>query len=326
MPITRFFRPLGAFAIVGALSLTCAAGARAATKGVDLRVAGTSGQTLAEWRQFTGPVKVGTDPDAECFGEGNGGSGDRASVPGKTPLGAVRDAADHDRGLRPLSITDAFVDDGFGLGVCGIGGFEAAGSAYWTLKVDHADPQMSGSLVNLRPGDDVLWYLTPSFPPPPELALKAPPRAEPGVPFEVKVRQYSDTGETEPAGNASVTGALAPTLMDGRTMVTLAETRALRATRGGDIPSNRVRVCVSSDASDCPAKHGRRIVGSDRADRIRDTKGWDRIAARGGDDRVDIRSGGHDRVSCGGGEDVVVRSAGDGNDQIAASCEEVVKR
>ena len=97
--------------------------AAASTKGADLRVVNTAGKTLAEFRQYTGPTTVKTRPGANCFGQGTGGSGDRVTMAGATALGIVRDALGADHALRPLSVTDAFVDDGFGLGVCGIGGF-----------------------------------------------------------------------------------------------------------------------------------------------------------------------------------------------------------
>ena len=62
------------------------------------------------------------------------------------------------------------------------------------------------------------------------------------------------------------------------------------------------------------------------ADEIRGTRGWDAIKASGGDDQVDLRRGGRDRVNCGGGHDTVIVERGDHNDQIAASCERVVRR
>ena len=60
---------------------------------------------------------------------------------------------------------------GFGLGVCGIGGFVAQGSAFWYTKVNHAGLQVGGSQFTIHAGDQVLWYLSPNFPPPPELVL-----------------------------------------------------------------------------------------------------------------------------------------------------------
>jgi hypothetical protein len=90
-----------------------------------------------------------------------------------------------------------------------------------------------------------------------------------------------------------------------------------------DVPSNRVRVCVDSE---CPAARGKVIYGSTHGDRIKGTPGPDRVAARGGSDVVNLRSGGKDRVSCGGGRDQVIVDSGDRNDHIASSCERVSRR
>ena len=323
------FRLGGSAAVaISALSLLLPAAALAATKGVDLRVVNTAGQTLAEHRQYTSTVTIQTDPQANCFGQGTGGSGDRVRVNGATALGAVRDGLAWDRDLRPLSVTDAFLDDGFGLGVCGIGGFESQGSSFWYLKGDHVGSQVSGSQLRVHAGEDVLWYLTPSFPPRPELQLKAPARAQPDVPYQVTVYSYADDGTRSPAAGAQVTGAAAPTGAGGHTMVTSTEqgTDTLQARRAQYIPSNRVKVCVNPDLSRCPEVHGKRIIGTVSADEIRGTPGWDLVTAGLGDDQVYLRGGGRDRVNCGGGADTVVLRPGDRNDQIAATCERVLRR
>jgi hypothetical protein len=313
-------------AVITALLLLPAAAS--ATKGVDLRVVNTAGRTLAEQHQYTGTVRIKTDRHANCFGQGTGGSGNRVQVRGATALGAVRDGLEWDPALRPLSVTDAFLDDGFGLGVCGIGGFESQGSSFWYLKGDHVGSQVSGSQLKLRPREDVLWYLSSSFPPPPELRLRAPASARPNVPYQVTVYAYADDGTRRAAAGATVTGAGRPTGSAGHTMVTspAAGTDALRATRGRNIPSNRVEVCVNRDPSQCPDAHGKRIFGSARGDRIRSTRGWDAIHAGGGGDAIDLRDGGRDRVACGGGRDEVILTRGDHDDQIGASCERVVRK
>jgi hypothetical protein len=326
MVISGFRLGGSAAAVVTALLLL--PGAASATKGIDLRVVNTAGKTLAEQRQYTGTVRIKTDPQANCFGQGTGGSGDRVRIRSATALGAVRDGLAKDRDLRPLSVTDAFLDDGFGLGVCGIGGFESEGSSFWYLKGDHVGSQVSGSQLTLHRGEDVLWYLTPSFPPPPELRLKAPASAQPNVPYQVTVYSYADDGTRTAAGGATVSGAAQPTGSGGHTMVTSegSGTDILQATRGQDIPSNHVKVCVDSDPSRCPHAHGKRIFGSRHGDDIKGTRGWDAIKADGGRDRVDLRAGGRDRVGCGGGRDKVIVKRGDHDDRIAASCERVVKR
>jgi hypothetical protein len=316
-----------AAALVITLLLLLPAGA-AATTGADLRVVNSAGRTLGEQRQYTGTVQIRTDPDADCFGA-PGGSGDRVKVSGATGLGIVRDALDTDADLRPLSVTDQF---SFGLAVCGIGGFEAGGSSFWYLKYNHAGAQVGGDQLSLRQGDQVLWYLSPGFPPPVELALLAPARAKPGVPFQVTVVQFDDSGKRLPASGVTVSGGSSPVVTgaQGKATVTAATqgTSSLRATRSSDgsIPSNRVAVCVNSDLSKCPSAHGKLILGSLRPDEIAGTRGWDRIWARAGDDVVNITSGGVDQVSCGVGRDRVVLSSGDSGDAIDDSCERVVRR
>ncbi len=316
---------LAAATILCALALSGVA--TAATRGVDLRVVNTQGKTLAELRQYTGAVSIRTDPGADCFGQGTGGSGQRAEVSGPTALGAVRDALPSTPGLRPLSVTDAFADQGFGLGVCGIGGYVAHGSSFWYLKRNHAGAQVSGSQLTVRQGDDVLWYLAPGFPPPQELALQAPARARPNVPFQVTVYGYGDGGARHPVAGATVTDAARPTDADGHTMVRApAGTRSLRATYSPGIPSNHVEVCIAADLSACPEAHGKRILGSDHGDEIAGTPGWDSIYARGGGDSIDLRSGGRDRVGCGPGRDRVILGASDHDDRIARSCERVIRK
>ena len=317
---------VAAAAFVVSLSLSSSP-APAETRGVDLRVVNTGGRTLAEFRQYTGAVTIDTDPQAECFGDGTGGSGDRVRLASPTALGAVRDALPSAPDLRPLSITDAFADQGFGLGVCGIGGYAAQGSSYWYVKRNHVGAQVSGSQLKVRQGDDVLWYRTPSYPPPRELVLQAPPRARPQVPFKVTVYSYADDGTRHPAVGASVTGASAPTNSAGQAMVTAAAgTHALRASDSPAIPSNHVDVCVAVDQSTCPSAHGKRILGSNAADEIVATRGWDLIWARKGGDRIDLRDGGRDRVGCGPGSDRVIVAAGDHDNQIGADCEQVIRK
>jgi len=321
---------LGASIAAAAITLLAllSSAAFAATKGGDLRVVNTAGRTLAQFRQYTGTFRIKTDPRADCFGP-PGGSGHRAEVRGSTGLGLVQDGLRWDRRLQPVSVTDQF---SFGLAVCGIGGYQAQGNAFWYLKYNHAEAQTGGDRLKIHDGDDVLWYLAASYPPPPELALKAPAGVEPGVPFRVRVNQYLDDGTRTPAAGATVSGGAAPvtTGPDGTAMVTVAGPgdAKLEATRQADgaIPSDRVTVCASVDPSQCPDAHGLRIFGSGSADRIRGTRGWDTIHAGGGGDVIDLRSGGRDRVDCGSGSDRVIVRSGDRDDHIGSSCERVVKR
>jgi hypothetical protein len=206
-----------------------------------LRVVTTGGKVLAEEALPTGTTKLPTSPKADCLGTGTGGSGKPAVVPGATALGLLGDAAKRNRALRPLLLTDHF---SFGLGICGIGGATAGGKASWYLKVNHRNPNRGGDSVKLKRGDDVLWYLSPTFPYPDELALSSPRKATAGRPFGVRVFAYDDKGKRTPAAGAKVTGAVRPTGADGRTVVTLRRPALLIARSGEDIPSNRAAVCV----------------------------------------------------------------------------------
>jgi hypothetical protein len=315
--------PTAAVCLIVTLSLVPSL-ASARTKPVDLRVLTTSGKVLADQRQYTRTVRVKTDPHADCFGSGTGGSGDRVRLRGATAFGAVVDASESTRALLALSTTDAFMDS-FGIGVCGIGGYEAGSDRFWYLKVDHKDG--SGGSQRLHGGDRVLWYLSrPGFETGNELLLNAPARAKPSEGFSVRVFQISSDGTRTPLAGTTVNGGTAATGADGRTTVSLDASATLRARYAGDIPSNAVRVCISDDAAACPAHHGRRIFGSRRGDHIKGTRGWDAIKARGGPDVVDLRSGGEDRVNCGGGRDRVIERRSDHDNRVAASCERVIRR
>ena len=306
---------------VAALTLIPAAAAAAPGKSgpADLRVVDSSGETLAEHTQYTAETSVKARPEADCFGEGTGGSGERVTVPGRTALGAVIDASDWDRDLRPVLVTDHF---DFGLGVCGFGDAVAPMTGFWYLKIDHVAAQVGGDQAAVRKADEVLWYLIEDFndPVPVELELKAPARTgEESV--RVRVFEYADDGTRTPAEGASVTGAEAPTDAEGRTTVELAGPdahepayHALRATREGAIPSNEATVCAASKPRGCSASppvtirgtDGRdKIVGTDGNDRIAVGKGADKVRGGAGDDRIVVKGGGADIVRCGSGDDVV---------------------
>ena len=310
MPI-RSLRPAGLIVACAAAILLSAPGTAGAKSTVgDLRVVAPSGQTLAELGQYTRTVKIKTDPGAQCFGPGSGGSGDRVKVPGPTALGIVKDASATARDLRPLSLTDAFE---FGLGVCGIGGFQAQGSAFWYLKHNHAGALVGGDQLRLSKGDEVLWYLAPGFPPPRELSLEAPARVKPGDSVSVQVFQHADDGTRTPAAGATVTGGGSPATTDaqGTAAVSVGSGDArLRATRGTDIPSNEVRVCVSDTSSECSPQ--RLIAGTKKRDKIKGTSLAEKIKAKARNDVVKAGGGSPDRINCGTGKrDVAVVGAED---------------
>jgi hypothetical protein len=326
MPTRSLLRPARlAVACAAALLIIVpsVAGARTKTVPADLRVLGPSGQSLAQLQQYTGSVKVDTDPNAVCFGPDTGGSGARVKLPGSTALGLVQDASGTAHDLRPLSLTDAF---DFGLGVCGIGGFQAQGAGSWYLKQNHAGAQVGGDQLAVKKGDDILWYLAPSFPYPPELGLEAPGRADPGSQVAVKVIEYADDGTQTPAAGATVGGGDAPATTDaqGRATVSVGSDNAtLRATRGAAIPSNEATVCISDVPSDCSDVPGELIAGTDKADKVKGTKGPDRIKARAANDLVKARGGAPDRINCGSGRrDVALVDA----DDTVRACEKVKQK
>jgi hypothetical protein len=268
---------------------------------VDLRVVDTDGFTMAQQTQFTDTVIVKTSPEADCFGP-PGGSGAEKTLNGPTALGAVWDASQADADLRPIWLTDQF---GFGLGLCAIGGKEPTPSGFWYLKINHVGSQVGGDQATVGAGDDVLWYLTPNFPPGDELELVGPELAQPGEPFQVQVFSYTETGEKSPAAGALVSGAFEPTDVNGFATVTPASsgTVSLQATRGVDIPSNLLDVTVSAELDACAATSAEEIVGSGKRDKISGTQRPETITARGGRDRVNSVGGCADQVDCGSGKD-----------------------
>lgn len=302
-------------------SLTAASASASAP--VELRTIDSDGSILAEQTQYTDTVSLKTDPDANCFGPGTGGSGDRVRVPGKTALGAVVDGDVADRDLRPVSVTDAF---DFGLGVCGIGDAVSSESGFWYLKQDHEASMTGGDQTKVRSGDDVLWYLDPDFSDAPaaELELSVQPSAESGQPFEARVMEFADDGTRTPAAGVSVSGATEPTAADGTTQVTLEarndEIQEIEAARTGAI-SDSARVCVRDQVEECPARPGELIGGSSEDDEIEDTRGPDSIFAGDGDDEIDVQGGStSDEVNCGSGKDKVTA---DPEDETARNCERV---
>lgn len=321
---------LGAAIAAALVAFTAlAASAAASTQWADLRVVTHTGRTLAEFRQYTGSTTVRASTKGDCFGSPS--TNKRYAMGDANALGIVKDAMKSDHALSPLVLTDAFVDDGFGLGVCTIGGFTTVGSSYWDLVVNHVTSSTGASLTPVQNGDQILWYFTSGNEPisgPRELVLSAPAQAKPGKPFTVEATRYTSAGKSSPAGGVTITDdgrSIGKTGPDGELDATLQNSATLEADgTANDVPSNRVEVCVGS--GQCPGAHGKVIYGSGHADGIKGTHGPDRITARGGSDVVDLRSGGEDRVNCGGGRDEVIVDSGDRNDHIAPSCERVKRR
>lgn len=313
--------------IAATLLFTSAAGAALKTP-VGLRVVNADGKTLAERTQYTGTTKVATSPQADCFGEGTGGSGDKVRVPGSTALGAVKHASLTQRKLRPLLITDAF---SFGLGLCAIGGDVAPQTGYWYLKVNHAGSLTGGDQTIVDAGDYVLWHLIEDFtqPTPAELELKAPARVKQGRKIPVKVIEYADDGSKSRAEGVEIKGTGAVTNARGKAKVAREGViTRLKGERAGAITSNLVEVCSLRNLRRCPGGHVTKIEGTNRRDQIRSTRGPDVIKSYGGKDVVDVRRSRNSAppiIKCGTARDKVV--ARKRQKLVAArSCERVVRR
>lgn len=251
MPRLTPFRLAAACALALALSLSVAAPAFAKGFSADLRVVGSGSKTLAEKPVTTGTTSVKTSPGATCFGAGSGGSGASVSIKGDTAMGLLARASKSTAALRPLAITDAF---DFGLAICGVGNNVAKGLTSWYLKINHKSQMVSGDAAKIHAGDEVLWALVKSDPKtfayPNELSLAAPERAAAGKSFTVRAYSYDEQGKRKPAAGVRVTGGDGLTGADGRTTVTLSKPALLGATKGGEIPSARVPVCIGSR---CPS-------------------------------------------------------------------------
>ncbi len=247
MPRLVPIKLVAACALALVLSLSLAAGALAKGVSAELRVVGKGGKILSEQTLSTGTTSIKTSPKANCFGAGTGGSGQSVKVKGATALGLLAQASKSTASLRPLLVTDAF---DFGLGICGVGGSKVSGKSSWYLKVNHKGSQVGGDAVKLRPGDEVLWDLAPSYPYPNELSLEAPESATAGTPFQVHVFSYDEKGKRKPVAGATVTGASGPTDSYGAATVTLAAASPtilpLDATHGKEIPAPAadISVCV----------------------------------------------------------------------------------
>ena len=323
-----------ALAVVFAVSIPSAAQA-ADDVVAELRVATPAGDLETGNHYVTNTEQIKTDPDALCFEDAEGGSGDRVRLAGPTAMGLVETAGDATPAVNPLSVTDEF---GFGLGLCSIGNATAGSNEFWSLAVNHQASQVGGDQVELSDGDSILWSLTDFtvFPPVSELQLTAAPGTDPGSLNVGVLRWVCSTAfpppdpvcTSEPAADITVSGgdANATTDENGSAIVTMAnsQTYELQATNEGDLDSNIQEVCVSATAGECPsgdAPRGWRITGRALADDFSATEGWDVVKAKGGDDRIDLGHG-SDRVNCGGGKDRV-KVVNDGDDEIAGNCEKV---
>src|SRR5215211_2485302 len=250
MPRITPFRLAAACALALTMSLVPVTGASAAGFKAELRVVGSGGKVLAEKPVATATTSLPSSPKAECFGKGSGGSGDPVTIKGNTAMGLLARASKSTPALSPLLISDSF---DFGLALCGVGKSVAQGSSSWYLKINHKSLAVGGDVAKIHAGDEVLWTLAtteaPAYKYPEELVLTGPNSANAGMPFTVRVFSYDEKGKSKPAAGVKVTGASAPTGVDGRTTVTLTKPAKLIATAAGEIPSARQPVCLGGK---CP--------------------------------------------------------------------------
>lgn len=313
------------FAGCALMSLTIASAASAKSVRADLRVVDSSGKTLAEMTQYTSTsaTKVKTDPKADCFGDGTGGSGAKVAVPGSTALSQLAAAGRVDRDLNPLSISDSF---DFGLALCGIGDAISPQTGFWYLKRNLSGSETGGDQTPVEAPDTVLWYLIEDFaaPTPDELVLNAPNRVNRDGEVRVEVTAFADDGSREPAVGATVSEAAEPTDSQGRTIASSADDLLrLRATLDGAIPSNENIICTLP-AEKCPAGYAEVIAGTPKADVIEADRESETILAGGGDDKIDASAGTpHDLIKCGGGKDEVRLSGADAELAVLKGCERV---
>jgi hypothetical protein len=235
-----------ALALISVFSLAVTAAAKGPV--ASLRVVGKGGKVLDEDSfGVGGTVSIAASPKATCFGAGTGGSGKKLALKGPTALGMLARAAQFTASLRPVLVTDHFVNE-FGLGICGVGGTAATSKSSWYLKLNHKAQSVGGEKVKLHAGDEVLWGYG-GYPYPDDLALSAPAQVQANVPFTVQAFAYDEKGKKTPASGATVSGASGPTDASGHASVTLAAPAELFARLGKDTPSASVPVCVDGK---CP--------------------------------------------------------------------------
>ena len=253
---------------------------------------------------------------------------------GPSALTLLASAGRNNKKLRPARVRDT----DFGPQLCQIGSLRSYGAfpnpnggfLFW---INDASGSSSADLAMLRNGDRVLWHWAefgtdPEVLTAPPLSLRKVPAGTTGTTFTVRVVEHDFGGNATPADGATITGAKSVSpLGDGRYEVTVGRGfSTLQAKRGLNVPSAPVEVCSRAKRAKCPQAHGRTIYGSDKGDRLRGTRGWDVIVSGKGNDRIDLRKPGRDRVNCGPGKDVVVIKRGDRDNRIGKSCERVVRR
>jgi hypothetical protein len=304
-------------AAIALAAWVCTAGSASATPTYSLRVE-APGQTLDP-----GTFYAVRDPLGAQRGETTA-AGDCVRAPGdlqvggRTALGLAVAASNGNGALRPLLV----VEDSFGKRVCRIDGFNETDTPFtgWLYRVNHVAPEMSAELRSIQPPDEVLWVFAnfgTGENSGDELVLSGPFRATPGA-VQVSVAAISFDGNRTAAPDGTViTGGTTPATTAGgvATVPVTAGRTTLRAVGPGpaptQIPSNELPLCVAANISDCPPVPGRRIVGTNLADKFKGTGAPDQIRTRGGKDGVRVGGGSTDKVDCGGGKDKVIADESD---------------
>ena len=307
------------------LAVAAASSASAASVTSQVRVEAGGHDIGPGWHYAHDSVTYDTSQSAAC-----NGSGDPGSINGPTALGALVQAADYTRRLRPVQLSDQFE---FGPFVCGVGDFESTESAFWLYKVDHVSPEVGGDQFPINSsGREVLWYLSDSASGANtgnELFLSVGERiVQTGDPVSVTVLEYDAIGQPTPAAGVQIIGGGNPvTDAAGHATVTFDQTgrQFIRGVRGIDVPTDGLRLCAWQESrTECETFIAGRVVGTHDADRIRGTDDPDRIIGRDGDDRINSRGDdAADAVRCGPGKDV---ARVDRIDRVARNCETVKRR
>jgi hypothetical protein len=304
-------------AAVAALACGLTAGPASASQTFQLRVEAPGG-TLDPGTHYALPSTV----SAQRAALNNAGTcvdtGGRVPIAAGSALGLITAASQANSSLNPVLIAE----DPFGRRVCRVGSFTETDAPFsgWLFRYNHVAPPLSAELVAIGPSDEILWNFADfgsGANTGDELVIDAPVRSTPGA-VAVTVRAITFDGNIIPAPDGTVIqgGATPATTTGGAATVPVAEGETqLRAVGPGaaptQIPSAALSVCVDSDLGDCPAKRGRRVIGTNEKDGLKGTGGPDTIRSRGAADKILVKGGDRDEVNCGRGKDVVIADSRD---------------